>query len=187
MQQLIKLLQEISLLGHESYIIGGAVRAYLREMPLSDVDIVTSAKAADLIPFYEISNVNQQFLSFKISIENRTIDVTTMRTETYQKPFFPKTDNTDKLFLDLKRRDYTINSILIDLNGKLIDPFAGITALQNHELIVIGDVNQKFQDDPLRILRGLRLAADYDLKISNHIFESMIEYKSYLNLISKQK
>ena len=168
----------------KAYLVGGIVR----EIVSSPVKITTSpditvigdaatfanALAAN-IPDCELISTSQHHTA-KVKINNVLIDIASARTDAYD-PLrsLPKITLVDDIELDLTRRDFTINAMAIPLNpdgdSTLIDPFNGKHDTRNRVLRVIKP--ESFHEDPLRMMRGIRLAARYGYRF-DHRTQSLI-------------
>ncbi len=160
--------------GFSAYVVGGYVRDYLLGKTTYDVDIATNARPNDIIKIFNLNTTNDNFgmISFKDSLYS--YDIMPYREEY-------KYDNrrpidytfTDDIVKDSERRDFTINSFYMDIDGNINDPFNGKKDLEDKKIKVIGDIDTKFSDDPLRILRAIRFASilnfDLDTSIKTYI------------------
>ena len=88
---------------------------------------------------------------------------------------------------DVARRDFTINAMGIDCNGNLIDYYNGEGDLDNNILRTVGDSNQRFSEDALRIIRAMRFAARFGMKIDDDTFEGIKNIKGNLDKIAKER
>lgn len=161
--------------GFEAYIVGGYPRDLYLGKISSDIDICTSAKYSDLKGiFNSVSNV--KYGSCVLDYKDYSYDVTTFRKEkSYISNRFPgKVTFTNSLLKDLKRRDFTINTLCIDSNGNFIDLLHARIDI-NHKLIKLVGGKSKIDEDSLRILRAIRFATilhfNIDLKLSKAIVE----------------
>ena len=168
--------------GFEAYVVGGYVRDYLLGKKTYDVDIATNAKPIEIMNVFNVNTNNDNFgmISIKDSLYN--YDIMPYREEykySDRKPI--EYTFTDDIVKDSERRDFTINSFYMDINGNINDPFNGKKDLDEKQIKVIGDIDTKFSDDPLRMLRAIRFASilnfDLDESIKNYI-------KSHKELIS---
>ena len=188
------------MLNYKAYIVGGYIRDRLLNKPLSqknDIDITVDgnylkfsqalAKEIDIndvVPF-------EQFRTAKIMGGEVQIEVAQTRKEAYfeqsRKPTVEKATLED----DLTRRDFTINAIAASLNkkdfGKLIDPLGGIRDLNKGLIITPLDPDETFSDDPLRMLRAIRFAAQLDFQIAPNIIESITRIKDRIKIISWER
>lgn len=155
--------------GHQVVLVGGCVRDSLLGLPLHDYDAATSA-----LP-QEIQSACAHFPCLDIGIKHGTItvlsdglpvEVTTFRKETtYSDHRHPdQVEFTSDLIHDLSRRDFTVNAIAWE-HGQIIDPFGGQADLTAKIIRCVGDPDRRFEEDALRLLRGLRLAAQLGFSI----------------------
>ena len=177
---LLKLAAEAAELGYNLYLVGGQVRDLLIDLPLNkDLDILLDGDLEDFFAHLEAKfgydyDYNNKFSTGFLHNEyGYSIDIASCREEKYHFPgSLPLVEKAD-LFSDLFRRDFTINTLVIDLHpdrkGILYDFFGGLTDLKNGILRVLH--NYSFRDDPLRILRGIRFQTLKDFKLSAETVE----------------
>ena len=153
--------------GFSLYLVGGTVRDYLLDLPLNDMDAVTDATPQEMKKFLpSASYAFERFGSVSYKTEKKVkFDITTMREEKgYLDARHPDNIHFIKdLQKDYLRRDFTINALYLDSALKVIDYCGGEKDLQDRVLKMIGDADKRLKEDPLRILRAFRFAADYDL------------------------
>ena len=163
----LDVLKKIEKAGYKAYIVGGFVRDKLLGINSSDVDIATSASPKEVARIFDL-NQDDELGCTNIKSSEYNIDITTFRKEAEYVGHRPKkVKYVDDLETDLKRRDFTINAICMDSNGKIIDPLNGKIDLDKKLIRVIGSIKKKFSEDPVRILRAIRLSIIYDLKIQD--------------------
>lgn len=167
------------------YVVGGIVRDALLERKSRDVDLVVEglparelaeqlgpflqkyfqSEATFEIPFeipFEI-HCHDEFGTCTVHIEDIAVDVAQARAETYPHPASLPLVTFSTLKNDLKRRDYTINALAVELypnKGTFHDPFLGLADLETKTLRILHE--ESFKDDPTRIIRGARLAGRLD-------------------------
>ncbi len=168
--QILKLFSK----NHDTYLIGGVVKNYILGLDTynKDIDITTNANLEEIkeaLQDYELISENPEYCTVKFNYNDYKIDVTRFRTETYYKKRYPIVDLTDSVEEDAARRDFTINSIYFDKNLNVYDPYNGIKDLNDKIINVIGNVNIRFNEDPIRILRAIRFANYYNFKLSDDI------------------
>ena len=158
----------------DAYVVGGCVRdAVLRKEP-KDWDITTNALPEQIKKVFEnypiINNNGEKHGTITVHIDNENYEITTYRIDgDYSDGRHPdKVTFTANLKDDLARRDFTINAMAADINGELIDPFDGQKDLLHGILRCVGDPNKRFDEDALRILRGLRFASVLNLVIDRN-------------------
>ena len=177
---LLKLASEAAELGYNLYLVGGQVRDLIIGLPLNkDLDILLDG---DLKKFflhleekygYEYDYNNKFSTGFLHNKYGYSIDIASCREEKYHFPgSLPLVEKAD-LFSDLFRRDFTINTLVIDLHperkGILYDFFGALYDLKNKLLKVLH--NYSFRDDPLRILRGIRFQTLKEFRLSAETVE----------------
>ena len=187
MDRLIKkIIHELNKNGFEAYIVGGYVRDKVLNIDSDDIDICTNALPKDVIRILKLNNktsVKYGSISFKTKKYN--IDITTYRKEyDYNKHEPTSTIFVNDLKTDLKRRDFTCNTLLMDKNNKIIDYYDGLKDIKNKVIKCIGSTNKKLKEDPLRILRAIRISVIYDFNIDNNILNFIDNNKDLINEIS---
>ncbi len=153
---------------YEAFFVGGFVRDTLLKRQTHDIDITTNATPNDIQRlFNKVIATGKAFGTMTIIEEGLPYEVTTYRQETtYTNNRHPDQIRfADTLIDDLSRRDFTINQLVMDLNGDIHDHFNGKHDLNLRLIKTIGDPNERFQEDALRILRALRFAATLNFKI----------------------
>lgn len=148
------------------YLAGGAVRDALIGAPITDIDLVTEGKAADLaLELADDALVHDRFGTAEVMVDGTRIDVATTRKETYAFPGALPEVSPATLVDDLARRDFTINAmaVLVGDPDTLIDPHGGESDLGRGVLRVLH--SSSFIDDPTRVLRAARYAARFGFSI----------------------
>ena len=181
--------------GYKAYIVGGFVRDYLLGIESKDIDITTSATPKQIKKIfpdvtlkkgdYEDSNYGSIVVNYK----NTIFEVTTFREELeYLDNRHPSSIKyVEDLEIDLKRRDFTINTICIDKYGNIIDPLNGQKDLKKRLIKTINNSIQSFKDDALRILRAIRFSITLDFELDKDIIDAIKITKKYLKNISYER
>ncbi len=177
----IEYLKKLESSGYEAYIVGGYTRDYLLGNHSYDVDITTSATPDEVRSVFEI-DTKDNYGSISIKDGDFSIDITTYRLErSYDKRKPGVVEYTKDIREDLYRRDFTINAICMDSKYSIFDPYDGRKDLNDGIIRSIGRIDEKMDEDPLRMLRALRFSILYDFKIE----ESLYSYiQSHLNKIA---
>lgn len=183
----LSILKEINSTGYIAYIVGGYVRDYLLGINSSDIDITTSATPDIIASLYDVVEDNSRFGSLKIKKNNYIFEITTFRKELEYNNRFPKIEFTDSLIEDLKRRDFTINTICMDEDESIIDLMGGIEDIEKKTIRSIGDVDIKLNEDPLRILRAIRFMGYLDFTLEESLKNSIIKNKELVKTLSKRR
>ncbi|HLV23247.1 MAG TPA: HD domain-containing protein [Moheibacter sp.] len=186
-------------LDQETYVVGGFVRDFLLEREnKKDIDFVTVGSGIELAKNVHSKAKNSSKLSvFKrfgtamFKWEGIDFEFVGARKESYsedsRKPFVEDGTLDD----DQKRRDFTINALAISLNennyGELIDPFNGIRDLQNKIIRTPLAPDVTYSDDPLRMMRAIRFAAQLNFKIEENSFQSIQKNAERIEIVSKER
>ena len=177
--------------GYKLYLVGGTVRDYLLGISLTDMDAVTNATPEEMKAFLKDANFTfAKYGSVTIKLDKKVkFDITTMREETsYLDARHPsKIQFIKDLKVDVRRRDFTVNALYLDKDLKVIDYVDGQKDLENRLLRMVGDPQTRFKEDPLRIIRAIRFAVDYDLSLDNDLEQAIIDTKSELNNLNPEK
>ena len=187
MDKLIKkIIKKLNDSGYDAYIVGGYVRDKLLNIESDDIDICTNALPKDVINILNLNkNSSIKYGSINIKTKKYNIDITSFRKEDN----YLKHSPTDTIFVndiktDLKRRDFTCNTLLMNKEGQIIDYYNGIKDINNRIIKCVGNVKKKLNEDPLRILRAIRLSIVYDFKIDDEILDFITHNKELINEIS---
>ncbi len=174
-QVFIELEKIFSSNGYSLYMIGGLSRNYLLKEEIKDYDFVTNATPEKMKEFLDFETSFSSVGSVHITFMNQKVDITTLRKEGEYKDFRHPENVTYVKTLkdDSKRRDFTINALYINKDGKVFDYFGGVDDLKNHLISMIGDPNKRLQEDPLRILRALRFSLIYDFSITPSLIKAI--------------
>jgi poly(A) polymerase len=182
----------------DSYVIGGYVRDIFLNRPSKDIDIVTVGSGITLAEniakkFGKGSNlaVYKNFGTAQVKYKDFELEFVGARKESYthdsRKPIVEDGTLSD----DQNRRDFTINALAICLNkdrfGELVDPFDGISDLENKIIRTPLEPDITFSDDPLRMMRAIRFAAQLRFHIEEQTFASIIRNKERIEIISRER
>lgn len=178
--EILKILDEN---GYNAYIIGGYVRDKIMNIENNDVDIITNATPGIVCSIFNNYD-NNNYGSIKLNYNNYEFDITTFRKELSYSNRKPRIEYIDSLEEDLKRRDFTINTICIDKDGNYIDILNGISDLNNKLIRSVGNPVDKIKEDPLRILRAIRFASIYNLNLDKNLENAIILNSELINSLS---
>ena len=177
------------------YLVGGSVRDQLLSRPSPDIDLATDATPREVQSLVRaigpdaIYTVGERFGTIGIIVDGRRIEITTFRSEEYQpRSRKPRVRFGVSLEGDLARRDFTINAIAQDLStGQLIDPFGGLTDLQEGIIRAVGNPAERFAEDPLRLMRAVRFMAELGFRIEPATRQAIMEWAAALEQISRER
>lgn len=178
--------------GHESFIVGGCVRDSLMGITPHDWDICTSAKPEQIKECFKDFNTFDSGIkhgTISIVIDKEIYEVTTYRIDgEYKDNRHPQSVTfTDDITKDLARRDFTVNAMAYNEEKGLIDPFNGKGDLQKQIIKSVGNPDNRFNEDALRIIRALRFASTYGLSIEEETSKSIIKNSHLLYNIAVER
>lgn len=171
---------KLKLINKKAYIVGGAVRDYLLNKKINDIDFVTNALISDLKLLFKGDYSFERLGFCKILINNKYYDISTLRKEIYSNNFRhpEKIIFIDSLEEDSQRRDFTINSLYMD-DYNIYDFHNGIEDLNNKIIRMIGNIDQRIKEDPLRLLRAIRFKIQLNFIIEEEL-DNFIKTHLYL-------
>ena len=172
--------------------VGGCVRKHLTNQEIDDIDIATVLSSEEIKKKFK----NTNFKIIETGIKHGTItlvskkfklELTTLRQdiETYGR--HAKVEYIDDWKLDSERRDFTINAIYLDINGKIFDPQLGTIDLKNNNVKFIGDPQKRIEEDYLRIIRFIRFKIMYNSKIEETTNKAIKQNLNGITKISKER
>lgn len=181
---------QIEQAGFEAYFVGGSVRDILLGHKIHDVDIATSAFPAEIKAIFPRTiDIGIEHGTVLVLYQDEQYEVTTFRTEsTYQD--FRRPDHVEfvrSLTEDLKRRDFTINAFALKDDGEVIDLFDGLIDLKEHVLRAVGNPHERFHEDALRMMRGLRFVSQLGFSFEIETFDAISENHTLLEKISVER
>ena len=185
-------------LGIECYLIGGYVRDLLLQRPSKDIDVVVVGSGIDMAKAVaQKLGKNTHVSIFKTygtaQVKNRQYELEFVgaRRESYQQESRNPIVEDGTLEEDQNRRDFTINALAICLNkarfGELIDPFGGISDLEQKTLRTPLNPDITFSDDPLRMLRAIRFATQLEFRIADDTLEAITRNSQRITIITKER
>ena len=190
LESALKLLKELTSHDYKAYIVGGFVRDYLLGRESQDIDVCTNATPKEIKEVFEDSFLpTEDYGSVVVNKYGVRFEITTFRKEfSYQDHRKPvEIQYIDDLYQDLLRRDFTINAICIDENGEVIDFLGGRDDLERKLIRTIGDADDRFQEDALRILRAIRFATVLDFQLDASVSSAILETRHLLSELSYQR
>ena len=150
--------------------VGGCVRKYLSSDKIDDIDIATILSTDDIKEKFK--NTNFKVLdtgvrhgTVTLVSDNLKLELTTLRKDQVTDGRHAEVEYIDNWQLDSERRDFTINAIYLDINGKIFDPQGGKNDLKNNSVKFIGDPQKRIEEDYLRIIRFIRFKIMYNFKV----------------------
>lgn len=189
--EVLEILSRLHEAGHESYLVGGCIRDLIRNIEPKDWDITTSAIPEQIQALFPDSFYTNVFGTVGVKTETLgVVEVTPFRTESgYTDGRRPDAVLFSKdIQEDLKRRDFTINAIAYNpVTDSLVDPFGGIKDIENSLIKAVGNGEDRFSEDGLRILRMVRFAAQLNFSIDTDTLMAGIAKKDMLKVIARDR
>ena len=162
-----RILQALNDAGYQAYVVGGAVRDLLLGLNPGDFDLTTSAKPEQVLAvaraqnFGSVDKLGQNFGVVVLTVPGHTVEVATFRGERYGTDVHRPAEvwYCERLEEDLGRRDFTVNAMAMDVQGTVYDFYQGREDLQKKILRTVGEPEQRFAEDALRMYRACRFVA----------------------------
>ena len=195
-REVLAVTDQLEKAGFEAYIVGGCIRDLLLGRKPKDWDVTTNASPEQIQGLFENTFYSNDFgtvgvVQDEVADESvKVIEVTPYRTEgKYTDARRPDSVAWAKTIgEDLKRRDFTINAFAYrPKTGELLDHFEGAKDLAKGHLRAVGEPEERFAEDALRILRAIRIAAELDFTIEPETLEAMKAQAEQLGKISKER
>jgi putative nucleotidyltransferase with HDIG domain len=181
----------------QAFVVGGFVRDLILERPSKDIDIVVVGNGLDLAQKcaekLRVKKVSffKNFGTAQFKYKDLDIEFVGARKESYSRDSRKPIVEDGTLQDDQLRRDFTINALAISLSpenfGEVIDPFDGLTDIENQVLKTPQDPEKTYSDDPLRMMRAIRFATQLNFKIENKSLQAILDNSSRLEIISKER
>ncbi|MBI3306046.1 HD domain-containing protein [Candidatus Nomurabacteria bacterium] len=180
--------------GFEAYLVGGCVRDLLMARNPKDWDVTTNAKPEEIIKLFEKTVYENTFGTVGVCVPRETseymvIEVTPYRIEAEYSDFRhpDEVKFSDKLKDDLKRRDFTINALALDSKGHIVDKFEGLKDIKDKVIRAVGNPDDRFGEDALRMLRAVRFSVQLHFSIAHETSESILKNSNLIKKISGER
>ena len=172
--------------------VGGCVRKYLLNEEIDDIDIATILSSDEIKEKLKSTNLKVVDTGLKhgtvtLVSEKLKLEITTLRKDLETDGRHAKVEYIDNWQVDSERRDFTINAIYLDINGKIFDPQGGKIDLKNNNVKFIGDPQKRIEEDFLRIIRFIRFKIMYDHKIETTTNNAIKLNLNGIKKISKER
>lgn len=193
------ILGKIENVGFEAAIVGGAVRDILSQKEVSDWDLTTNAKPEEILKIFPDGFYNNRFGTVGIPFgKSKNVEITTYRSE----DGYGDLRHPDKVVWgktleeDLARRDFTINAMALRSKQRpglrlddweIVDLFGGQDDLKNKLVKTVGNANERFSEDALRMLRAIRLATTLGFNIDSATAKAIEENAALISKISGER
>lgn len=193
-EPLATLAQRFEAAGHELALVGGPVRDAFLGREVNDLDLTTSARPDDIVrivrPVADAHwDIGRAFGTIGARLGDHTVEITTYRADAYSpESRKPEVAFGDTLEGDLVRRDFTMNALALRLPSlTLVDPSGGLDDLFARRLMTPTAPEHSFGDDPLRMLRAARFAAQLGVDVDPAVVTAMAEMRARLAIVSAER
>ncbi|EFM09737.1 Polynucleotide adenylyltransferase region [Paenibacillus curdlanolyticus YK9] len=190
MEAALPVLHTLEHAGYEAVFVGGCVRDVIAGRSITDIDIATAALPDVVMSLFERTvPTGLQHGTVTVIVDERTYEVTTYRSEAdyedYRRP-------TDVAFIaelegDLLRRDFTINAMALRSNGTLVDPYGGLTDLRRGRIRCVGQAEERFREDALRMVRAVRFASTFGYAIAPSAWRALLRNRELLRYVAMER
>lgn len=175
--------------GHQAYLVGGALRDALQGKPLGDIDLATSALPEDLsqvFPGEKLIPTGLEHGTMTLIYKGLTMEITTFRTEgSYRDHRRPSSVSfTTSLKEDVKRRDFTINALAYHPEEGLIDHVGGLKDLEKGILRAVGNPQERFSEDALRMVRAIRFVSVLGFELEEETEKALFDKRLLIQKVS---
>lgn len=186
------IIDEICANGYEAYIVGGCVRDSLIGIKPNDFDITTSATPDNIMSIFskfECIKIGIKHGTVGVIIDKEIFEITTYRIESkYKDHRRPDTiEFTSNLHEDLKRRDFTINAMAYNEKNNLVDIFGGKLDIENKIIRTVGNPNERFYEDGLRMIRAIRFSSKLNFHIEENTLKAVYDNAHIIKSISLER
>lgn len=185
-----KIIETIELAGEEAYFVGGAVRDLLLGRPIRDIDIATSALPESIQKLFQsVIPIGIEHGTVLVRYDNDSYEVTTFRLDGHysdqRRP--DEVQFIRRLDEDLKRRDFTINALAMDREGKIIDLFHGKEDLEKKIIRTVGEGHKRFSEDALRMFRAIRFASQLGFTIEEKTVAAILSCRKDIETVAVER
>ncbi|MFA5470584.1 MAG: CCA tRNA nucleotidyltransferase [Acholeplasmataceae bacterium] len=182
-------LYELKKQGYEAYIVGGAVRDYRLRMPINDVDITTNAKPHQVSKIFRTIPTGIKYGTVTVKFKDEQFEVTTYRIDgEYNDNRHPdQITYSETVIEDVKRRDFTINGLLMNEKQEVIDYVDGEQDLKDKIIRTIGDPYKRFEEDALRMLRAFYFQSKLGFQIEKQTRDAIEALRDKLKNVSMER
>lgn len=180
-KEALPIIEQIEQNYFHAYFVGGAVRDYLLQREIDDIDIATNASVEDLkLIFPDFIPVGIDHGTVMIRHHGVSYEVTTFRGNLYR-------DLVQSLQDDMRLRDFTMNALAMDKRGAIFDFYGGQRDMRNKVLRAVEDPQARFKEDPLRLLRAIRFVSELSYKIEKTTLHEMGELAALSQNLARER
>lgn len=188
------IMDKLEAAGYEAYLVGGCVRDFLMGKEPKDYDVATNATPQEMKAALEgadvkIVDTGVKFGTLTVIRDSLPVEVTTYRAEgRYSDGRHPdEVAFSETLAEDLSRRDFAMNAVAFNETSGFVDPFNGMVDIENRVIRCVGDPEERFSEDALRIMRAIRFSSSLDFDIEEGTKAAIFACKSDLEKVSRER
>lgn len=173
--QVLEIISRLDQAGHGAFIVGGALRDLILGRPVQDWDVATSASPAQVSALFpRVIPTGARHGTVTVRLEGQNIEVTSFRGKS--------------ILEDLSHRDFTLDAMAYDpRSNSILDPYRGKQDAEAGLLRAVGEASQRMAEDPLRALRGVRLAAELNLSLDPELFSAIRDAAAWLKRVAPER
>lgn len=191
-EPITEIIRALETAGYEAYVVGGCVRDACLGLTPQDYDLCTSAlpeQTEQVFSHKRLVLAGKKHGTVGVVTDDSVVEITTFRTEGSYRDnrhpdwvrFVPDVES------DLARRDFTVNAVAYSPSRGYVDPFGGREDLKKGLLRAVGDPEKRFQEDSLRILRGVRFAVRYGLQVDVATEAAMFSQAALMDNLARER
>ena len=187
-----ELIERLLYNGYDAYIVGGSIRNILMGKRPIDWDIASSAEPNEVIKVFldkKVIKSGEKYGTVTIICQEGNVEVTTFRSEGgYSDGRHPDWVHYEKnIKRDLSRRDFTINAIAYNKKDGLIDPFGGVEDIIKKRICAVGNPEDRFLEDGLRMIRAVRFSSILDFEIEENTLNAIRKLAEKIKQVSSER
>lgn len=182
----LEVLKKLESNGFECYLVGGFVRDYYLGIQSKDIDISTNAKSKEILKIFPNSKIpKEMYGAVTLFYKEIRFEITTFRKEIkYEKRKPIELEYISNFIEDVKRRDFTINSLCMNSKGEIIDILEGKKDIDNKIIRSINKAETSLKEDPLRMLRAIRFSTQLNFNLDKDLIRGIKKNRKHLETIS---
>ncbi|MBO1197863.1 CCA tRNA nucleotidyltransferase [Staphylococcus simiae] len=189
-EQAKPILTEITNQGYEAFFVGGSVRDHIMGRNIHDIDITTSATPDEIENIFSHTiPIGKEHGTINVVVDHNNYEITTFRAEEdyidHRRP--SNVTFVRDLYKDLQRRDFTMNAIAMDQHYQLYDYFNGQEDIKQRLIRTVGNANERFEEDALRMIRCLRFQSQLTFGIAPTTYKAMSQQMPDISYLSIER
>jgi len=193
-QEIKNILSDLSKAGYEGYVVGGCVRDLMMKKTPKDWDVTTNARPEEIQKIFPEHIYENTFgtVGVKTGSENESLAIVEITPYRIEGKYTDKRHPDEVKFAktlkeDLSRRDFTVNSLAMDVSGEIVDLFEGKKDIKSKLIRTVGKPEERFSEDSLRLLRAVRFASVLGFEIEDKTLKAVTNNSEWLKAISKER